>query len=316
MDFRNAAQRFVADENRPALDAPFVAQFAAAVNVNHRNVVLDTPDILNVLDAATRARDLPCLGDLDASLLLLFQAIRGKSTVAPVRGVRRRGLRWVRLVPRPGRDRTARFPVEPRRRRVRRGTPARTQGRRRPADYVRDQYARALAETPVRDGDSAQEARMRQVSYLALTRFLPVLLDRKDRMSMASALEVRVPFCDHRLVEYLFNTPWALKNHGGSRKAVLRSAVSDLLPEQIVQRPKSMYPSAVDDFFDAAVRRRARALLDNGSVVGEFVDRVRVEALIDGTSARPPWLQRLSLAYLDQIDRWLASFGVRLDAAA
>ncbi len=157
---------------------------------------------------------------------------------------------------------------------------------------------------------------MRQVSYLALTRFLPVLLDRKDRMSMASALEVRVPFCDHRLVEYLFNTPWALKNHGGSRKAVLRSAVSDLLPEQIVQRPKSMYPSAVDDFFDAAVRRRARALLDNGSVVGEFVDRVRVEALIDGTSARPPWLQRLSLAYLDQIDRWLASFDVRLDAAA
>ena len=108
---------------------------------------------------------------------------------------------------------------------------------------------------------------------------------------------------------------WSRWSADDTRRA-LRAAVSDLLPEQIVQRPKSMYPSAVDDVFDAAVRRRARALLDNGSVVGEFLDRVRVEALIDGTSARPPWLQRLSLAYLDQIDRWLASFDVRLDAAA
>ena len=316
VDFHNAARRFVADENRPALDAPYVAQFAAAVNVNHRNVVLDTPDILNVLDAATQARDLPCLGDLDASLLLLFQAIRGKSTVAlsgesadEVFG----GYAWFHdpaAVARPG------FPWSPDDEGFAGVLRPELKARLRPGDYVRDQYARALAETPVHDGDSDQEVRMRQVSYLALTRFLPVLLDRKDRMSMASALEVRVPFCDHRLVEYLFNTPWALKNRDGNRKAVLRAAVSDLLPEQIVQRPKSMYPSAVDDYFDAAVRRRARALLDNGSVVGEFIDRVRVEALIEGTSARPPWLQRLSLAYLDQIDRWLASFDVRLDAAA
>ena len=171
VDFRNAARRFVADENRPALDAPFVAQFAAAVNVNHRNVVLDTPDILNVLDAATRARDLPCLGDLDASLLLLFQAIRGKSTVAlsgesadEVFG----GYAWFHdpaAIARPG-SRGARttkgspaYGARPElKARLGRVTTSATSTRR------RSPRPRSGTETP------ARRRRMRAVSYLALTR--------------------------------------------------------------------------------------------------------------------------------------------------
>jgi asparagine synthase (glutamine-hydrolysing) len=57
------------------------------------------------------------------------------------------------------------------------------------------------------EGEDAVERRMREISYLHLTRFVQFLLDRMDRMSMAVGLEVRVPLCDHRLVDYVFNTP-------------------------------------------------------------------------------------------------------------
>src|SRR6516225_5042891 len=95
---------------------------------------------------------------------------------------------------------------------------------------------------PMCDGEDALERRMQEISYLHLTRFLQFLLDRKDRMSMAVGLEVRVPFCDHRLVEYVFNIPWHLKTFDGREKSILRAATRDLLPDSIVERVKSPYP--------------------------------------------------------------------------
>src|SRR4029434_1626703 len=97
-------------------------------------------------------------------------------------------------------------------------------------------------------------ARMREVSYFALTRFLPVLLDRKDRMSMAVGLEVRVPFCDHRLVDYVFNISWHMKTFDGREKSILRAAARDLLPRSIVERQKSPYPATQDPAYESAIR--------------------------------------------------------------
>ena len=74
------------------------------------------------------------------------------------------------------------------------------------AEFEADSYAQAIAETPICNGEDAVERRMREISYLHLTRFVQFLLDRKDRMSMAVGLEVRVPFCDHRLVDYVFTS--------------------------------------------------------------------------------------------------------------
>jgi asparagine synthase (glutamine-hydrolysing) len=139
-----------------------------------------------------------------------------------------------------------------------------------------------------------------------------VLLDRKDRMSMAVGLEVRVPFCDHRLVEYAWNLPWELKNLGGESKGVLRAAVADLLPPSLLHRPKSMYPAVPDPNYDMTVRAQARALLTSGSLVGPLLDAARVSDLADGTSRRPPWLQRLALAYLVQIEHWMQTYRIRL----
>ena len=130
-----------------------------------------------------------------------------------------------------------------------------------------------MAEVPRLAGETGHDARMREVSYAYLTRFLPVLLDRKDRMSMAVGLEVRVPFCDHRLVQYVFNAPWHLKTFDGREKSLLRAATADLLPRSVVERVKSPYPSTQDPRYGAEIARRFGVLADDGTTpLGELVD--------------------------------------------
>src|SRR5262249_50373852 len=119
----------------------------------------------------------------------------------------------------------------------------------------------ALAEVPHRDGETGKERRMREVCYLHLTRFVQILLDRKDRMSSAVGLEVRVPFCDHRLVQYVFNTPWSMKTFDGREKSLLRAAAADILPESVAQRVKSPFPSAQDPRYAQAIRTELRRVL-------------------------------------------------------
>jgi len=112
----------------------------------------------------------------------------------------------------------------------------------RPEEYVADRYQEALAEVPRLPGEDSGKARMRTMLYLNITRFMPILLDRKDRMSMAAGLEVRVPFCDHRLVEYVWNIPWSMKSCGNVGKGILRRALAGVLPEDVLARRKSPYP--------------------------------------------------------------------------
>lgn len=314
VDFDERADDLVADEMRPSRDAPYVRRLVEHLRPDHTDVVLDLPDLMAAQDAATDARDLPCLGDLDGSLYLLFKAISGRSTVAlsgesadEVFG----GYWWFH--DRAAVDRAA-FPwmigdsgfgqilAPALARRVK------------PREYVADRYAQALAEVPRLDGESGVERRMREVGHFALTRHLPMLLDRKDRMSMAVGLEVRVPFSDHRLVEYVWNIPWRLKTPEGVPKGLLRRAVADLLPPDLAERPKSVFPVPADPGYDAAVRQRARALVERESLVGPLLDGTRVVALAEGTSTRPPWAERMALGYLLQIERWLGTHRVRVTA--
>ncbi len=315
VDFAGSAEAFVADPNRPELDAPYVRELVAHLGCDHTDVLLDTPDLLDIQARATRARDRPCLGDLDASLYLLFAAIAGRSTVAlsgesadEVFG----GYAWFHdpaAIARPG------FPWLMDDTGLANVLAPDLRAAVRPAEYVADRYADARAEVPRLPGETGRDARMREVSHLALTRFLPVLLDRKDRMSMAVGLEVRVPFCDHRLVEYAWNIPWDVKCPDGRPKGLLRDAVAPVLPPRLAARPKSMFPVTADAGYDAEVRRRALALLDGDSAVGALLDGARVRSLASGESRRPPWMQRMALAYLVQVDAWLRDYRVRVTAS-
>ncbi|MCC5697555.1 asparagine synthase C-terminal domain-containing protein, partial [Klebsiella pneumoniae] len=199
----------------------------------HKDIVLDPNSLADpeVRRAAVQARDLPLgLGDMDQSLYLLFKEIRKHSTVAlsgesadEVFG----GYKWFHD---PEVQRANTFPWLGATDNVSRNGALNSElvDKLDLASYVADNYRSALDEVARLDGESDHERRMREISYLHLTRFVRFLLDRKDRMSMAVGLEVRVPFCDHRLVEYVFNAPWALKTFDGREKSLLRHATADV----------------------------------------------------------------------------------------
>jgi asparagine synthase (glutamine-hydrolysing) len=181
--------------------------------------------------------------------------------------------------------------------------------------FLHDSYAQAIAEAPVLPGESAVDQRMRQMSYVNLTRFVQTLLDRKDRMSMAVGLEVRVPFCDHRLVEYAFNIPWEMKAFDGREKSILRAATRDLLPESISERVKSPYPSTQDPAYEQALRDALAAIqADRNAPVAPLLD----SGCIQQTLAKPlgsvsPMYERMGMELAVGLNTWLNEYDVSLE---
>jgi asparagine synthase (glutamine-hydrolysing) len=156
---------------------------------------------------------------------------------------------------------------------------------------------------------------MREISYLHLTRFVQFLLDRKDRMSMAVGLEVRVPFCDHRLVDYVFNIPWHLKTFDGREKSILRAATRELLPNSIVERQKNPYPSTQDPAYEKALRVEVAEVLENRShPARSLLNRKVIKDLLArplGTTSSLP--ERAGLERARSISAWVNDYGVVLD---
>jgi asparagine synthetase B (glutamine-hydrolysing) len=108
-------------------------------------------------------------------------------------------------------------------------------GKIKPLEYIRDRYQDTCTQSDILPGTSPQERRMKEMVNLNFRWFMQTLLDRKDRMSMYSGLEVRVPFCDYRIAEYLYGVPWEFKDYQGKEKGLLRTAMADLLPQECVQ---------------------------------------------------------------------------------
>lgn len=295
VDFVGQTENFVPDDLRATPDTPYVHDVVATSHTDHQDIVLD-PDQLADPDVRARvitARDLPLgLGEMDASLLLLFQAIREHSTVAlsgesadEVFGgykqffdaAARATADFPWRVAGSFHDRDAEAILHPE-----------LTERLRLNEYVRDSYDTAVAEVDRLDGESAVESRMREICYLHLTRFVRQLLDRKDRMSMAVGLEVRVPFCDHRLVEYVYRTPWAMKTFDGREKSLLRAAGADVLPASVVRRVKSPYPSTQDPRYLVNLKRTAREYLaDPSHPVFDLVSPGWLAGAVSSTASGP-----------------------------
>ena len=92
-----------------------------------------------------------------------------------------------------------------------------------------DAYGKTCRESDILPGTSALERRMKEMVNLNFRWFMQTLLDRKDRMSMYHGLEVRVPFCDYRIAEYLYGVPWEFKDYRGMEKGLLREESAALL---------------------------------------------------------------------------------------
>jgi asparagine synthase (glutamine-hydrolysing) len=280
VDFVGQTENFVPDDMRGTPDAPYVHDVAELVGTDHQDIVLSSEQLADpeVRTKIIRARDLPAgLGDMDASLYLLFKAIRGHSTVALSGESADEVFGGYRQFFDPEARRAATFPWL--------GRAARQFGERgqllnpalatnlRLTEYTGDAYRTALSRVDALPGESALESRMREICYLYLTHFVRILLDRKDRASMAVGLEVRVPFCDHRLVEYVYHTPWSLKSFDGREKSLLRAATADGLPRSVVERVKSPYPSTQDPEYARRLQEHVRGYLAVDHPVFDVIDR-------------------------------------------
>jgi asparagine synthase (glutamine-hydrolysing) len=322
VDFVGYADNFQPDEMRGTPDAPYVTDLARHVDTDHTDIVLDSNELMDrkARAAVLHARDLPNgAGDMDTSLYLLFRAIRQRSTVAlsgesadevfggyrwfhDPKAVNADTFPWLAAIPR-GRAQDELFDPD-------------LMKHLDIAGYTADRYRDALAEVPYLPQKAGLEKQMREVSYLHLTRFVQILLDRKDRMSMVVGLEVRVPFCDHRLVEYVFNTPWSMKTFDGREKSLLRAAVRDMLPRSVAERIKSPYPSTQDPTYEQKLRDEMSELLASEDapvlpLLNQDHARAILKEPVSSTSTQFSGPRRAMEMAL-QLNAWLKEYGVHV----
>lgn len=317
VDYLDHEKYFVPGKFQPNSDTYFIGLMQEALHSDHHRTVLTPEDLVNALESSTIARDLPGMADVDFSMLAFCREIRNHVKVAlsgecadEIFG----GYPWYRD---PQVRALSGFPWS-------QNAPLRCDllsgavGERISGlDYIQDRYRDTCAQSDVLPGTSADERRMKEMVNLNFRWFMQTLLDRKDRMSMYSGLEVRVPFCDYRIAEYLYGVPWEFKDHQGKEKGLLRTAMADVLPQEVLWRKKSPYPKTFDPRYEAMVRQRLKRLLDDPyAPLFCLFDRATVRSMV--TREEPwPWYGQLmkgpqTMAYLLQVDFWLRQYEVEL----
>ncbi len=317
VDYADNDRYFVPSKFQPNSDGHYIRRMQQVLDTNHHWCVLTPEDLMGDLENAVRARDLPGMADVDISLLCFCRQIRQQVTVAisgecadEIFG----GYPWYRDPEVRSREG---FPWA-QNSLIRRGMlHPELRKNLHCEDYVRARYERTCKESDILPGTSPLERRMKEMVNLNMRWFMQTLLDRKDRMSMFSSLEVRVPFCDHRIAQYLYGVPWEFKDHRGQEKGLLRQAMTGILPEEVLWRKKSPYPKTHDPRYLELVSRRLEELLEEKDApVFSLVNRSAARTLLT-TEYAWPWYGQLmkvpqTICYLLQIDIWLREYGVNL----
>lgn len=312
VDYENSTRYFKSNKFQPDSDNAYIRLMQEKLSTNHHWTILKPEDLIAALEDATIARDLPGMADVDFSLLAFCGEIRQNVKVAlsgecadEIFG----GYPWYRDPEVRARDG---FPWA--QNTAERAALLRPNLSFSPADFVMDAYKQTCRESDVLPGTTSQERRMKEMVNLNFRWFMQTLLDRKDRMSMYHGLEVRVPFCDYRIAEYLYGVPWQYKDHQGKEKGLLRHAMEGLLPDQILYRKKSPYPKTFDPRYEEAVSGRLRGLLEVDTPLWYLVNREDAQSLLRA-ELQWPWYGQLmrrpqTIAYLLQLDFWLRQYHV------
>ena len=320
IEYRENAEHFQADAYQPDADSNWVGYVSEYLGTRHQRIYVDSPMLMDALDEATAARDLPGMADIDSSLLLFCRRVKEHATVA-LSGecadeifagypwYYRKEL-WNGSFPWAGDISLREEILAPR---LRNRLPLR--------EYAGERYRQTVEAAPM-EGDMTDAERWhRQLFWLNLTWFMQVLLERKDRMSMACGLEVRVPYCDHRIVEYMYNVPSSMLFYRRREKGLIRLALTGLLPADVLWRKKSPYPKTHDPVYEAGMRRRLDTVLaDQDAPLHALVDAGAVKGLMKdpGALAERPWFGQLMrrpqfYAWLLQLNDWLKRYHVRID---
>ena len=317
LDYHNNDKYFKPEKFKLDTDNAYISLMQTCLNTDANWTVLQSQQLVDALPSTTDARDLPGMADVDSSLLLFCGNIRNHVKVAlsgecadEIFG----GYPWYRD---PAVRDTDGFPW------------AQNTTYRRSfllpwineqidsKAFVQDRYMQTIHECDILPGTPQDEQRIKQMVNLNHRWFMQTLLDRKDRMSMYCGLEVRVPFCDYRIAEYLYGVPWHYKDHEEREKGLLRYAMRGILPEQVLHRKKSPYPKTYDPRYFTLVSEQLQRVLDNQqSPILRIVDKTALENLMT-TEYAWPWYGQLmrvpqTIAYMLQLNYWLDTYSVQL----
>ena len=314
VDYVDNDKYFKPGKFQPNSDTHYIKAMLDAIDTEHRWTVLGPDALLNALEDATTARDLPGMADVDFSLLAFCQEIRKDVKVAlsgecadEIFG----GYPWYRD---PEVRAVDGFPWAQNTAQRSRMLNPQLAERIDASAYIHDRYLETCRESDILPGTSDQERPMKEMVNLNFRWFMQTLLDRKDRMSMYCSLEVRVPFCDYRIAEYLYGVPWEYKDYQNHEKGLLRYAMDGYLPQEVLWRKKSPYPKTFDPRYTELVSSRLRGLLEQDSPLFYMVSREAASQLLTEDSPWP-WYGQLmkapqTMAYLLQIDYWLKSYKI------
>ncbi len=316
VEYRDNEKFFKKSRFQPNADYEYISMMADNADTRHREVILDNKALVDALYNSVEARDLPGYVDVDSSLLLFCKEIKQNYTVAlsgecadELFG----GYPWYH-------DKNILFDdcfpwsksQDVRRFILKDGILKNGE------EYVRQRYLDTINLAPKLKSDSETDRRMREMFFLNFYWFMQCLLERKDRCSMFSGLEVRVPFCDYRLVEYAYNMPWSLKAYGNREKGIVRKAFEDILPKEICWRKKSPYPKTHNPvYFDECVKR-VKLILEKKNQLTEILNKKSIERIIENPDAiTTPWYGQLMqapqiLAYIIELDCWFEKNNVEI----
>lgn len=314
--YRNQQKYFKSSHFQPNSDEDYIGIMVKYLNSNHHEIVLDTDDIISALYDVIDEKGLPSMADVDSSLLAFCKEIKKTVTVAlsgesadEIFG----GYPWYR--DKDVRERAG-FPWA-QNTAYRMEFISNSMKSKISQSYVSRRYSEALSSISLAPNLSPTEKRMREMFVLNVDHFMQTLLFRKDNCSMHASLEVRVPFCDRRICEYMYSVPWEYKNYNDREKGLLRYAFEGTLPEEILWRKKSPYPKTHNPEYLSALREIFSPILqDKGNPLWEFVNVEKARTLLT-TESSVPWYGQLmttpqTIAYFIQLEYWLRKFNVSI----
>ncbi|MEH7387402.1 asparagine synthase (glutamine-hydrolyzing) [Bacillus sp. JJ1521] len=320
IDYERNSEFFQSSLFQSDEDRPWIEKMTHYLGVVHHSKIITHDQLANRLEVAVKARDLPGMADIDSSLLWFSEEIKQDFTVAlsgecadEIFG----GYPWFYRKELLQADHFPWMKSEAERHLL---LLPQWQQKLNLRDYVQDQYRATLLEVPRFEGESSIEGRRRELFYLNMVWFMATLLERKDRMSMAAGLEVRVPFADHRLIEYVWNIPWEMKMLEGREKGILRKALEGVLPHSVLYRKKNPYPKTHNPEYTKLVKDMLTNIIERkSSPILELVSKQQVKEIIesDGTSSKAPWFGQLMtgpqlIAHLVQLNMWLELYHVNI----
>lgn len=316
IDYVDNDKNFIKSDFQPNSDNYYIDLMNKNLHTNHHKIVIDTPELASYLEDAMIARDMPGMADIDSSLLLFCKNVKKEMTVSltgecadEIFG----GYPWFF---REDALNSGTFPwsiaISERQELLNPSINKKVNLK----DYIDYRYNESLNEVEILDCDSKETAEKRKISHLTLNWFMQTLLDRSDRMAMYNGFELRVPFCDYRLAQYVWNIPWEWKALNGREKGLLRYVCRDFLPSEIVDRKKSPYPKTHNPTYLAKVKNMLTDIMkDKNAPINNLLNREYILDILntDGKSFSRPWFGQLMtgpqlMAYLCQVNMWLEKY--------